>query len=236
MNSSPDTGRASQVIRRREARQKEESDDTAIARYRKQQIAAENRHIGRVMESVFKEEIEENAEAAIEKYLTKDESVKHMYLKLFEAYNAKKKRNDSTHVFLTITPREETTLVEIMKVMKKVTSKVWMKDYIYSIEQRGTVEEDNLGKGKHMHILFRKGSEEPCKIIREVRNTCKHIIGNAQNCDFQFRTADKAKNYPNYIKGIKKDKEKEAKCEGDRIWRVKNNIEQFYEKGEVFSE
>lgn len=199
--------------------------------------------IGKLMEDNFKSRLQEEPEAALKAQL-EDMGVtegsmcyKPMYelcLEHITEHMAKKQRNDSTHVFLTINPRPEVEFYQFRKVIDKLLSKVWMTDYLYSIEQRGTIQEDNLGKGMHMHILFRKNDKEPCKIIREVQNTCKKIVGNPQHCNLQFRTADKSKGYVNYIKGDKKDENKHEKCRGDVVWRKKMGIEPHYEKGTIF--
>lgn len=141
-------------------------------------------------------------------------------------------------LFITINPRPDVSLEDFMKAMNKFKSKVWIEDYIYVYEQRGTTEQES-GKGFHAHILLWKpDNKKSHEVIRETKNTFKNVcsidnpsILNIKNC--KDEDIEKRKNYMLEYKNTRTDPSKQVKQEIDLIWRERNNIENYYQKKET---
>lgn len=161
--------------------------------------------------------------------------------KLIQIYEGYKKNIDNKYgnvLFITINPRPDVSLEEFIKSMNKFKSKVWIEDYIYVYEQRGTTEQES-GKGFHAHILLWKpDNKKSHEVIRETKNTFKNIcsidnpsILNIKNC--KDEDIEKRKNYMLGHKNTEIDPSKQVKQEIDLIWRERNNIENYYQKKET---
>lgn len=161
--------------------------------------------------------------------------------KLINIYEGYKKNIDNKYgnvLFITINPRPDVTLVDFMKAMNKFKSKVWIEDYIYVYEQRGT-DESQQGKGFHSHILLWKpDNKKSHEVIRETKNTFKNVcsvenpsILNIQNC--KDEDIQKRKNYMLGEKGLQNDPSKEAKQKVDVEWRKSVELEPYYKKRRI---
>jgi hypothetical protein len=130
--------------------------------------------------------------------------------------------------FLTINPRPDITLKEFMKTILKAMTKVWIKYYIFVIEQRGE-NEDELGKGFHTHIIFNKGIKH-CKVVTEMANTFKKMCDTSNFHLFNLKNiGDEEKiRKIEYITGTKKDEVKHLKQQMDIIYRKKENLKSYY--------
>lgn len=159
--------------------------------------------------------------------------------KLITIYEGYKKNIDNKFgnvLFITINPRPDVPLNEFIKTMDKFKSKVWIEDYIYVYEQRGTTEEES-GKGFHAHILIWKpDSKKSHEVIRETKNTFKKVcsienpsILNIKNC--KDEDIEKRKNYMLGQKNIETDPTKQIKQEIDLLWRRRLKIDEYYKKG-----
>lgn len=158
--------------------------------------------------------------------------------KLIQIYEGYKKNIDNKFgnvLFITINPRPDIELTTFIKSMNKFISKVWIEDYIYVYEQRGTTEEES-GKGFHAHILLWKpDNKKSHEVIRETKNTFKNIcsidnpsILNIKNC--KEEDIPKRKNYMLGIKNTETDPSKQVKQEIDLTWRIRNNLLNYYSK------
>lgn len=156
-----------------------------------------------------------------------------VYVDVLNSIKEKKNACSSTHVFITVNPRSDVPLNIFRKKLEKSLNKKWCTAHIAVIEQRS---EDILtaGQGFHAHMLIVRGTE-PSKLRREIKNTFKDIcdVDNIHCLNIQFRKGDGVKKGINYIKGIKKDKDKDAKLAIDIKWREQNNIPHLIEKGEL---
>lgn len=146
------------------------------------------------------------------------------------------------HYFITMRPLDTMVLFdEFKKVVKKLFSKVWMKDYVFVIEQTG-MNEDELGKGYHLHAIIKRDDKKPSQFMREVKNTLKDIgdIDNAGFLNIQgiYNNENGLRNRMNYILGEKESDElnnKELKQKMDIIFRQKKYIMDYYFSGEFYS-
>lgn len=146
------------------------------------------------------------------------------------------------HYFLTMRPLESMVLFdEFKRVIKKLFSKIWMKDYVFVIEQTGMIE-DELGKGFHLHAIIKRNDKKPSQFMREVKNTLKDI-GDIDNPGFLniqgiYNNENGLRNRMNYILGEKESDEftnKDIKQNMDVIFRQKRNIMDYYFSGEFYS-
>lgn len=162
----------------------------------------------------------------------------HKLIRIYEGYKKNIDNKFGNILFITINPRPDIQLEEFKKSMKKFISKVWVEDYIYVLEQRGTTEEDS-GRGFHSHILLWKpDNKKSHEVIRETKNTFKNIcsidnpqILNIQNC--KLEDVNKRKNYMIGLKGLTHDPTKQDKQNIDIGWRQRNNIQPYYSKTET---
>lgn len=131
------------------------------------------------------------------------------------------KQGNNTHCFFTINFKEDQQNMEnIHEVMEDFTKKSsFVKDdYAYAIEQRSE-EMEHAGKGSHVHILFKKGSNAPSKIQRAFKTKFfDKYVGTPAALDYRYIKDDKVEEKLKYICGIKQ-KEKMPKVIVDRIHR-----------------
>lgn len=146
----------------------------------------------------------------------------------------------STHVHMTVNPREGTQLDDLVYAVTKAMSKKWLTEKIerdmvlFTFEQRGRTEKD-IGQGIHCHVVFPRNGKQPCKIRREMQNTFKHL-GNMEDphcLSFKWKVGEVAvKRAYDYIKGEKnpKNKDKQDMMVVDKVWRRKMNMVQYYDQ------
>lgn len=140
------------------------------------------------------------------------------------------------YVFLTINPDTKKVAVGdfISKFLKFIPTKIFT-DYCGVIEQRGTVDNDNIGSGYHCHILFKRNTPlskglPPTNIKQKIRESWKNFTNTKDEhlCNIQFIDHPHALEKLEYMLGIKTKSGKDLKQEGDRLWRPTLNIEAFY--------
>ena len=140
------------------------------------------------------------------------------------------------YIFLTVNPEPSISLKIILETIKKCCSKVWMKNYMYAIEQRGDTEE-TAGLKQHIHFIVDiENGKKRHETIRELKNTFKKICTVDSPSVFNIKNIKDAdlKNFIKYISGKKKDEIKHPKQIADKIFRYKNKLEPIYGVGEVF--
>lgn len=151
------------------------------------------------------------------------------------------RKNNNSYLWVTVNPKPDVDLETFKSVVEKLVKKTCIDDYLYVYEQRGTTEdeyssdndEDYLGKGFHSHILIKRNlNYKPCKLITNIKNTCKHIVGNVNNnnqLNMQIIGEEFAEDKKTYILGKQKTGEgKFIKQAMDEIWRKKYNLKQYY--------
>lgn len=140
-------------------------------------------------------------------------------------------RNKNSWLWVTINPKSEVTFDFFKKKIEKISKYSCFDGHIYVYEQRGTLEEKNIGKGFHAHILVkRKLQFKPSYCETKIRVGCKALVGNINNPNQVFvakigteYAGDKYK----YMTGLKKD-EKRDKQKGDITFRKKHNLSSIY--------
>lgn len=128
-------------------------------------------------------------------------------------------------IMITISPRPDITVEQLISVVKKVCCKTFITQSHYVIEQRGKNLQE-MGSGIHAHIVsvlnkYKKKSH----LIKEIFNTCKGIVQTQQHVDIQIN--DKPDGFMKYIKGEKGDLKKDNVEITDK-WRQQLNLQPIY--------
>lgn len=137
--------------------------------------------------------------------------------------------------FVTVNPKEGTTLEQLEKCLRKYTSRHGlMTGYAYVIEQRGSTEAD-MGKGIHAHMLIKqRGHIFLNEFSKNSYNTFKNIVGSRASIFITpVRSEPLFNDKMEYMYGKKDTSEKMAKCAIDIIFRNKLGIQAMY-KSEDF--
>ena len=141
----------------------------------------------------------------------------------------------SRYLFITINTKDNVPLNKLLELMKNLAKKVWIKKYLYVIEQRGETI-DQLGKGFHSHILIDREGKKYSQILREFKTTIGDLVDVDNKSCFNIKPCkeEHLKNRQNYMISDKKDEEKRLKQDMDIIFRDKYTIKPYY--GELFVE
>lgn len=145
-------------------------------------------------------------------------------------------KSNNTFIWITINPKDSVSLADFLKFIHKVANKTCFTDYLYVLEQRGTLHSEeitSLGKGMHCHMLVKRNlTYKPCKCHTNIRNSAKRIVGNINNKGQLHLVTignDFASDKKDYILGKNKTGEgKDVKQDADIVWRANNNIEPCY--------
>lgn len=159
--------------------------------------------------------------AEIEKY-----NQEYMIL-LRKVIDASKTYKPFKHMFFaTINFKPDIGIDTVLSAAYKVSSRSFVKKYAYSIEQRGESEE-TMGNGIHIHFLFTTDTNRS-HVVKYLYSSLKEYVGNPRHVDVREYPLSYWDDKISYIKGDKWDDEKTLKVETDRLFRKKNNIEQYY--------
>lgn len=156
-------------------------------------------------------------------YVDKDKK-QNLEIKDNNTDNIDNKTKTKKYYFITINPIE-CEKNDLDKIMSGICKKKWIKIYSYVYEQRGKSEEE-IGKGKHIHILIEKNKKKN-EVIKEIHNTIKQYC-DKEKVDVKEITEKEKNDRINYMKGNKCN-DKKLLVEMDKIWRNKNGIKDYYE-------
>lgn len=134
------------------------------------------------------------------------------------------------HYFITWRPPHDinfnTFKFDVEKFIKSWENKwIWWE---YAYEQKGT-DEATMGNGFHCHLIVATTAENyyPSHILRNSVRCFPYI---AKNC-IQVDIVRNLKRTKEYIRGDKKDAEKEPSIAMDRPWREKIGLQNIYSGG-----
>lgn len=125
------------------------------------------------------------------------------------------------YFWITINPRKDVSLPDLMQTVQKMYSKKWIDKYAYIFENTATGH-------MHSHGLI-KASYEPTRARKELANSVKNICLVTNVHCFKFVLIDEktAREKMDYMLGKKKaSKMDDVKLTVD--WRSKHNIKQIY--------
>lgn len=136
----------------------------------------------------------------------------------------KKTQRGVKYAFIVVNPMEGVLIKNFIFKIKKACNKVWIKRFMWQLEQRGKTEDD-MGMGMHCNILvetnrYKKRSE----IQREMYNTFKRMVGNGLHVC--IRCGNDSGNFERYMRGEKEEDKMEAVMI-DRTWREELGLEEF---------
>lgn len=133
--------------------------------------------------------------------------------------------------FITVNPKPDITLDMLMKHVHNFCSRRSVRDYFYSIEQRGETEE-TMGNGIHSHILVEWNKKDNKYIKQFLFESCKRIVGSnmPQILNIRRITKNVFQDKLDYLNGIKWDTEKDLKIKYDIKFREINKISPLYKK------
>jgi len=153
-------------------------------------------------------------------------------------YNEQKETKErlTEVMFLTITSYEDIPFKTWLAVLDSWTTRVYVKDYIYVIEQRGT-NADEVGKGFHAHVLFRHNDKSYANLVRNLRSTFKKACDTTSTTWFKklnikcCKTQQDVINRLQYMIGTKKEMDghnKAIKQEYDIVFRQQVKLDPHY--------
>lgn len=131
-------------------------------------------------------------------------------------------------IWLTINPKPEIQLPNFLEALGKLVKRKIFSEYKYVVEQRGTLAEDNLGKGFHAHMLLRRAPDKEYKQTkRQVKNSFKNICNVEHDKVFYWKECreDFLEDKIEYMTGVKTGEAKDEKQKADIEWRKQNDIE-----------
>lgn len=143
-------------------------------------------------------------------------------IKILSEY--KKKSNEFIY-FVTVNPKPEVTLQQMISVMDK-PRKIYSNGY-YTFEQRGTTEEDS-GKGVHMHLITDINNSNRKDFLRELYRIWKPYVGSKASIDVKKYPANFKQEKIDYMKGKKWAESKLDSVKINIKWRTENGIQDIY--------
>lgn len=143
--------------------------------------------------------------------------------------------SNTKYFFITISFDPKIKLDKIKIFHKKFITKGCFNKCLGVLEQRGTPETNDIGKGVHAHYLVERNyiSYKPFTMKRNIKKSCKNFVGNVESDKFvHFKACceEFARDKQDYILKGKYGETKDKKQEGDKIFREKNNIEEYLGK------
>jgi len=140
-----------------------------------------------------------------------------------------------SYFFITLNPKSTIEFKDFHKKVLKTLQSTLFTEYLAVFEQRGTVAENNLGKGFHSHILFKRKTPlgeglPPSNIEAKIRKSYINFVGDHSSPRLiNFQTVDErhAIEKAKYMLGPKWD-DKLEKQDGDYIWTKSLNIPPHY--------
>lgn len=143
--------------------------------------------------------------------------------------NNKMKEDAKEWLFITINPKDGISVEDFKnKILSLSKWKVFQKGS-FVLEQRGE-NNDELGKGKHAHIMIEKYSIERKRLINRLETTFKNF------CDKPYENTINVKRkspehgretLDEYMNGLKQE-DKLLKVENDIQWRKKYYLQDIY--------
>ncbi len=142
-------------------------------------------------------------------------------------------RKVADYVLVTVRPKV-ISVPELLVLSNRIVGKKWLRGCLWCLEQKGTVAGE-MGAGAHFHALVvqtvasgRKKSVN--SMVDEIFSTCQSLNVNIlKNCiDIKLIPKKDLGQVENYLVGDKKDLKKREVQIVDRLWRVKNDLKEYY--------
>lgn len=143
------------------------------------------------------------------------------------------KSGTGSFLWITINPRPCTTGA-FVNSLEKIVKKKWIASsrYLYVIEQRKDAsyyegdDIDYINNGKHCHMIV-EAKKKKNHALREIYSTMKSIC-TKESIDIKVCPMEYLDDKKNYCLGKKTGDGKDVKQEGDKIYREKKNLAEYY--------
>lgn len=145
-----------------------------------------------------------------------------------QAYTSQIKPKFKTDTYLvTVNPAPSVQLHELKQSVEQYVDMKFVKEVDLVYEQRADTEE-TAGKGMHVHMLVKTNTNN-ADFQKRTRPKFEHLVGIPDlHVDIRpvhpAHIADKR----NYMRGNKTGEGKAEKVVIDRVWRIKNNLNNYY--------
>lgn len=201
---------------------------------KKQLINEMNKHYEKIKQRAYDEVIKKIYMDELWRHLEKGEyggQIQKVYNEN-KAYNLEKEeaKKKDYYGFFTFNFKPSITLSQVQNFISKLLSKKWLDEWYYTIEQRGE-NLDELGKGIHIHFLFKR-NKKPSHTNREIYNTFKKYTDTPEqiiyNTAFKYYPKKFLNDKLDYMTGKKWDEDKLQKVIMDKEFREKNNLNIIY--------
>jgi len=137
------------------------------------------------------------------------------------------KQNLSNYAWITVNPKKDVSLEQLLKAVKKMYSHKWISRYMYIFE---------IGDNghNHSHGLIKFDEFPRHKVVTQTKNSVKQIcdINNSHCFCIRFVTEDVAYDKVQYMLGLKASNKMDA-VQATEKWRADNNIEKYYISGDL---
>jgi len=128
--------------------------------------------------------------------------------------------------WVTVNPKPETSFESFKKDVDKYVNQKHIEAAEYVYEQRGS-NDDTMGQGFHVHLLV-KTKTNKADFEKRTRAKFSKYCGNDKHIYMKSCPLKFIKDKQAYMRGEKIEPGKETKCEIDKLWRIKNNLNQYY--------
>lgn len=139
------------------------------------------------------------------------------------------------YLFMTVNPKPSISFEQFKGKIFKILKTSLFSQHIAVFEQRGTLEQGDVGRGFHAHILFKRHLPldtglPPSNLKQKLKQSLTRYcdVKNNSCLNLQFVGEDFAYDKYNYIIGSKTDDGKDLKQKADVVWRKQNFLEKFY--------
>ncbi len=138
-------------------------------------------------------------------------------------------------LWITISPKKEVKFLDFKKKVEQIANRKMFKEHFYVFEQRSK-EKETAGEGFHSHLLLQRDLKyKQNKIIKNLKNSCKHIT-NVENHDifnFHWCPEEYLKDKMEYMTGTKTGDEKDEKQLIDIVFRQNYNLSTYYTNASI---
>jgi len=132
------------------------------------------------------------------------------------------KKEKEIFLWITINPKQTTTLAELQKLVHKMYDKIWIKNkyYIFEISENGHA---------HSHGLLRLENYTYKRAVKELSSSVHKICDTDNGHCFKVVPLEKdiAKQKYLYMQGLKQSKKLRGVAQS-KTWRATNSIKEFY--------
>ena len=201
-----------------------------------------------LLTTIYKKEKEDLMSRKIKKCLEQEFQLEQLgkdYQILFQAINDNKKllkektatlRNNG-FLWVTINPHPNVSLKEFVNKVHKIVSYQCIISCAYVFEQRGTLQNNNVGTGAHAHLLIRRNlNYKPSDVCRKIKRGAEKLtnVKNNNLLNLQIIGNEFARDKYKYIVAQNKTGlGKNLKQGGDLVFRKNNLLNDIYKKGDI---